>query len=410
MNVASISLGHSAAARYGVAVGCVGFSLLARVVLDPILGDQAPFVTFFAGIAAAAWLGGLGPALLSMALGFVAAELFCVHHSHGRWMASPLDFVMAGSYFLVASTIVIVSDAMYKARATALARQIELETEIGARIKAEVAVRLTRDELDLQVKRPAAELQQAVESLERERKSLFRKSAELERSNAELQQFAYVASHDLQEPLRMVANFTGLLAERYGAQLDDDAREFMAYAVGGALRMQALIQGLLAYSRVGANRDSNLKPVNCNELLGRAVANLYTAIHDSGALVTHDELPEVLMDPAELVQVFQNLIGNALKFKGANFPLIHVSAVQQASEWVFSVRDNGIGIEPQYAERIFVIFQRLHRPEDYPGTGIGLTICKKVVEREGGRIWLESKPGRGATFFFSIPGGGGPAR
>jgi light-regulated signal transduction histidine kinase (bacteriophytochrome) len=231
---------------------------------------------------------------------------------------------------------------------------------------------------------------------------LAEKTRELERSNAELRQFAYVASHDLQEPLRTVANFTQLLAERYGPQLDDDAREFMAFAIGGATQMKTLIQDLLAYSRVGT-QGSHFAPVDCNEALGRAVANLHTSIAESGVLVTHEPLPNILADAGQLVQLFQNLISNGIKFKGSNLPRVHIAAARKAGDWVFSVRDNGIGIDPQYAERIFIVFQRLHRSEDYPGTGIGLALCRKIVERHGGKIWVESKPGEGSEFFFSIP-------
>ena len=243
--------------------------------------------------------------------------------------------------------------------------------------------------------------------------ALEKTAAELARSNKELEQFAYVASHDLQEPLRMITSYTQLIAKRYKDQLDTDAKEFMHFAVDGAMRMQKLIQGLLEYSRVGT-RGKPFAQTQCGEILQAALANLKLAIEESGATVTHDPLPEVMSDPVQLTQLFQNLIGNALKFRGPDAPKIHLGVERKARadaaslnvppyEWVFCVRDNGIGIEPQYFERIFVIFQRLHTQDKYPGTGIGLAICKKIVERHGGRIWLQSKPGEGTSFYFALP-------
>jgi PAS domain S-box-containing protein len=234
--------------------------------------------------------------------------------------------------------------------------------------------------------------------------ALARQAQELARSNADLEQFAYVASHDLQEPLRMVASYTQLLARRYRDKLDEDAHEFIGYAVDGVTRMQALIGDLLAYSRVGKGGGA-VERADLEAVFQRTLDVLRTAIEESGATVTSSPLPTVEADPAQMGQVLQNLVGNGLKFRGAEPPRVHVSAERTGDEWMISVRDNGIGIAPEYAQRIFVIFQRLHTRTEYAGTGIGLAICKKIVERHGGRIWVESTEGQGSTFFFTLPAG-----
>jgi signal transduction histidine kinase len=231
--------------------------------------------------------------------------------------------------------------------------------------------------------------------------NLARKVDELARSNADLEQFAYVASHDLQEPLRMVAAYTQLLAERYRGKLDENADKFIGYASEGAIRMQVLIQDLLAFSRVG--RKEACESVDCNAVIKEALQILTSAIQESGAVVTHGELPEVWADRTQVAQVFQNLIGNAIKFHGKEAPLVSVQAEKQEQRWLFTVSDNGIGIAPEYAENIFVVFQRLHARTEYPGNGIGLAICKKIVERYGGRIWVDSQAGSGSTFKFTMP-------
>ena len=237
---------------------------------------------------------------------------------------------------------------------------------------------------------------------EAERFQLLQTVDELKRSNEELAQFASVASHDLQEPLRMVASYTQILSRRYKGKLDADADEFIAFAVDGAARMRRLIQNLLAYSRVGTEL-SNLPDSSSEEALHRALLNLRAAIEESGAQVTHDPLPTVKADETQLTRVFQNLVGNAIKHHNATVPLVHISADNVGkAKWVFSVKDNGPGIESQYVERIFGMFQRLHRREEFAGSGIGLAICKRIVERHGGSISVESHPGKGSTFRFAL--------
>jgi PAS domain S-box-containing protein len=229
----------------------------------------------------------------------------------------------------------------------------------------------------------------------------------LARSNQELEQFAYVASHDLQEPLRMVSSYTQLLAQRYQDKLDQDAKDFIGYAVDGANRMQRLIQDLLEYSRI-TTRGQPPAPLDIHDALGEAVRNLQAAIQESGAMVTTDELPLVRGDHTQIVQVLQNLIGNGIKFHRTDLPpRVHLSAERSSEQpdfWTFKVADNGIGIEPRHFERLFVIFQRLHGKQEYSGNGIGLALCKRIVERHGGRIWVESQPGKGSTFQFTLPG------
>ena len=231
---------------------------------------------------------------------------------------------------------------------------------------------------------------------------LMRTTAELIRSNADLERYAYLASHDLQEPLRAVASFTQLLALEYADKLDTEAREYIGYVVEGAKRMQVLINQLLDYSRLGTGR----KPfalVDCRKIYETAMANLKVAIDESGAILTSADLPQVMGDSVQLTQVFQNLLANAIKFRRGHGPQVYVGAEQKDKEWLFAVRDNGIGIDSRNLDRLFVIFQRLHHRDEYAGTGIGLAVCKKIVDLHGGRIWVESKPGEGSTFYFTIP-------
>jgi signal transduction histidine kinase len=261
------------------------------------------------------------------------------------------------------------------------------QREMVQRRRAEEAVRKANAELERKVAERTAELAE--------------RAKDLERSNMELQQFAYVASHDLQEPLRTIASFTQLLAKRYADKLDDKAREFIAFAVDGSKRMQTLINDLLSFSRVGTQGNA-LVPVRCDGILDAVLRNLKRAIEESGAVITRDALPVVLADEMQLGQLVQNLVANAIKFHGNKAPRIHIGAERSGPGWKISVRDNGIGIAQEHHERIFVIFQRLHTKTQYAGTGIGLAICKKIAERHGGRIWVEATPGGGSTFSFTI--------
>jgi len=252
------------------------------------------------------------------------------------------------------------------------------------------------------LKKADEEITRLNKDLERRVVQLSGLNRELERSNRDLEQFAYVASHDLQEPLRMVSSFTQLLEQRYKGKIDKSADEFIKFAVDGANYMQRMINDLLSYSRL-STRGTPFEPVNSEEILAQVQVNLLLLIEENRALLTHESLPEITADASQMLHLFQNLIGNAIKFRGKEPPRVHVFSESREEEWMFGVRDNGIGIAKEYFDRIFVIFQRLYSREEYSGTGIGLSICKKIVERHGGRIWVESEPDKGSTFFFTIP-------
>ena len=224
---------------------------------------------------------------------------------------------------------------------------------------------------------------------------------ELSRINSELEQFAYAASHDLQEPLRMVTSYMGILRDDYQGKLSEDADRFIGYAIDGATRMKALIDDLLDYSRVGTETESHTQ-ADCDQIIELVLGDLDAAIIDTGTAITHDHLPTVNGNPIQLAQLFQNLIGNGVKFQGEKPPRVHIGVENNTREWVFSVRDNGIGIASHQFDRIFLMFQRLHHRSEYPGTGIGLALCQKIVQRHGGRIWVESEVGIGSTFYFTI--------
>ncbi len=260
----------------------------------------------------------------------------------------------------------------------------------------------SNEELQIQsedLRESEAKLKEILDNLEEKVKE---RTEELARSNEELQQFAYVASHDLQEPLRMITSYLQLLQRRYQGKLDDKADKYIYFAVNGASRMQVLINDLLEFSRV-ATRAEEPESTNSEFVLNQVLSNLELYIKENRATISHDSLPEVMADSTQLAQVFQNLIINGIKFHSGEAPIIKISAKKKAKEWVFSVQDNGIGIDPQYSEKIFEVFKRLHKIEEYPGTGIGLAVCKKIIERHGGCIWVESELGKGSTFYFTLP-------
>lgn len=284
-------------------------------------------------------------------------------------------------------------------------REFERQLAVEKLRQSEERYRETRrlnEELEQRVAERTRALEATNGDLQKEVAERRQAEAELARSNRELEQFAYVASHDLKEPLRKIRIHLELLEQRFPGQLDEQARQLIASAVQGAGRMQALVNDLLAYARVGS-RSRPLEPTDTAAALEQAVANLEAAIRESAATIQHGPLPAVQGDATQLVQLFQNLVGNAIKFHRDQLPAVAVEAARQGREWVFAVRDNGIGIDPQHAERLFVPFQRLHTGKEYPGTGIGLAICKKIVERHGGRIWIESERGKGAAFLFTLP-------
>ena len=309
------------------------------------------------------------------------------------------------SVVVTAATVMVLLVAARMQLLVPLARLSDAARRVAAgerEVRVVVASRDELGELSRAFNTMSAAIVEREANLETASRILADRTEALSRSNADLQQFAFVASHDLQEPLRMVISFTQLLSKRYRGQLDREADEFIGFAVDGAVRMQRLLNDLLEYSRLNT-RARPLEPIDLEKVLADVVTDLQVPIGETGAVVTHDSLPIVNADAGQLAQLLQNLIANSLKFRGNEPPVIHVAGEEHGDEWRLSVRDNGIGIDAANHERIFAMFQRLHTQKEYPGTGIGLALCKRIVDRLGGRIWVTSELGQGSTFHFSIP-------
>lgn len=316
----------------------------------------------------------------------------------GLWISTRLQTLVS----LPIMEIARVSQEVIEKKDYSLRAKKISSDEIGALTEAFNLMLAHIQERDARLSAANQSLQAEIEERRQAQEALKNNMQELARSNAELEQFAYVSSHDLQEPLRMVASYTQLLEKRYADKFDEKGLLFLHYIVDGARRMQQLIDDLLMFSRVGT-RGKELRPLPANEPLAAALQNLKTSIQESGATISAPELPRVMGDATQLTQLFQNLIGNAVKFHRPNLPpRIEIEVTDQNEFWLFAVKDNGIGIDQGHFERIFVIFQRLHGRTEYPGSGIGLAICKKIIERHGGHIWVESQPDKGSAFYFTL--------
>lgn len=365
---------------YGFAICTILIALVLSTQI-PAWQDRDILMFMLIAVIASTWYGGLGPGVAATFLGAVATMYLFLPPTYSFDVAAREDLLQVGAFVGVA----IVISWFIASR----------KQSIAALRASEARVKDLNEALEQRVMERTAELENANRSLTLRTKELIKSSAELER-------FAYASSHDLQEPVRTIKGFLHLLEQRYKGRLDSGADEFIAYAVDGAHRMERLIHDLLAYFQVGP-RQQRMEQVDCEAAWSQAVVHVKAAIEQSHAIVTHAPLPTITGDARHFVQLFHNLIDNALKFRSQHPPVVHMAAERMDTDWLFAIQDNGIGIESQYAEQIFIAFQRLHTRADYPGTGMGLAICKKIVESHGGRIWVASRPGEGATFYFTVP-------
>jgi light-regulated signal transduction histidine kinase (bacteriophytochrome) len=356
--------------RWAFAVAMAVSGMLVRLALTHwVVGSNFPtYITFYPVVMFVALMAGFWPGMVTTLVSALIVDY---------WVITP-----TGTFFQYNAVSEWVGQLFFCGMGVFMSVVAGRYRKIRGNLEAQVAAR-TRELNDVNI-------------------NLKKQAEDLSRSNNDLEQFAYVASHDLQEPLRAVAGFMGLLKTQYHEAMDATAKEYIDFAVEGAQRMQTLIHDLLAYSRVGT-RGAAFAPMNLRDAFDNAVKNLKMGIEETGASVTCGDLPIVHADVSQMTQLLQNLIGNAVKFHAARPPIIAVTAEHKDGQWVISVSDNGIGIEPRYFERIFKIFQRLHGRTQYQGTGIGLAVCKRIVERHGGSLWVESKPGEGSVFYFSIP-------
>jgi signal transduction histidine kinase len=368
------------ASRYGVALAAMalasGLTLAVRH-LPMVVALGVARTAFVLAAMAAAWWGGYGPGILASltAVLFAPSLIFNNHR---------------------------LADTNFSQMALLLVISLLVSRVASVRGKVEAALRSANEKLDERVRERTEELERANRALREHEALLLKQAEDLGRSNVDLQQFAYIASHDLQEPLRMISIYSQIVGDRYRGRLDAEADDFLKIIINGVRRMDTMIRDLLSYSRAVHTASIDTESFSAGYAVDTAIANLETAIEESGAVIKRGELPTVVHNRVQLTQVFQNLISNSVKYRGADPPIVAISAAQDGADWIFSVKDNGLGIDPEHGNTVFDPFKRLHGRE-YPGNGVGLAICRRIVERHGGRIWVESEAGRGANFSFTIP-------